>query len=449
MNKQRRMAAFGAALGLGLGAGIAAADETGFEIYVVHGIPGEDVDAAPMLPVDVSVQPDGGEAICAVENLMFGDITGPLSLPAGSYNVMVWPANVDEPCSGSTLIEADIDFEAGESYSVVAHLEADGDITASSFENTFTTETLGDKEVLTTVRHLAAAPAVDVRLERLGTEALLEGLENGDEVSAPLRRGRWDAAVLPAGGDAAVFAAELPLAAQTAQFVYAVGSLTNDTFTLLTQTLPVPMAQAADVYVVHGIAGLDLDADAALPVDVAVNGECAIEALAFTEIVGPLPLPAGHYDIDVSLADADAPCSNASVIDVDGLAIEAGASLSIAAHLDAAGSPVAAAFDNPQGGTLSPVPVVDVRHAAAFGAVDVGLQRIFLPVPRTVAGLTNGEAAEVNVLPGLFAATLAPADAAPVLVAGLPVRALFDYAVYAVGTPGNDTLQFLVQRLPR
>ena len=63
--------------------------------------------------------------------------------------------------------------------------------------------------------------------------------------------------------------------------VYAVGSLTNETFTLLVQTTE-PMAPGtATVYVLHGIPGEDLGLDPELPVDVSVNGACALPGFTF------------------------------------------------------------------------------------------------------------------------------------------------------------------------
>ena len=81
---------------------------------------------------------------------------------------------------------------------------------------------------------------------------------------------------------------------------------------VLITTLAVPAsafaASSADgheamVSVIHGIPGPD-----GLPVDVSVNGACALEGFMFKEIVGPMAMPAGTYEVAISLADADNPC---------------------------------------------------------------------------------------------------------------------------------------------
>ena len=92
---------------------------------------------------------------------------------------------------------------------------------------------------------------------------------------------------------------------------------------------------ATAVRVVHAIPGTALSAPEALPVDIAVDGVCALTGVEFgavaeVELTGPV-------DIDISLADLATPCSNASVIDVDGLALPAGEQVSLVAHLDGAG----------------------------------------------------------------------------------------------------------------
>ena len=94
--------------------------------YVVHGIPGDDG-----LPVDISVNGD-----CALTEFTFGTIAGPLSLPAGSYDIAIRPANTDDPCSEDPLLTAPgVVLEDGVTYSIVAHLTADGVPTASVFVN--------------------------------------------------------------------------------------------------------------------------------------------------------------------------------------------------------------------------------------------------------------------------------------------------------------------------
>ena len=58
----------------------------------------------------------------------------------------------------------------------------------------------------------------------------------------------------------------------------------------------------ATVYVVHGINGKDLGLEEdALPVDVSLNGDCAIQNFTFRTITDAVRLPVGKYDIRVHL----------------------------------------------------------------------------------------------------------------------------------------------------
>jgi hypothetical protein len=70
------------------------------------------------------------------------------------------------------------------------------------------------------------------------------------------------------------------------------------------------------LYVVHGIPGRDVAAtdNPGLPVDVSVSGECLLHGLAFSSTAGPYTLAAGTYDVQVSLANTLAPCTNAALV---------------------------------------------------------------------------------------------------------------------------------------
>ena len=79
-------------------------------------------------------------------------------------------------------------------------------------------------------------------------------------------------------------------------------------------------------YVVHGIDGDDFGLDPMLPVDVYVSGlGCALPYFKFGDRVGPLAIPAGSYDITISLADMGNPCEGTDVISLPGVMLPAGA----------------------------------------------------------------------------------------------------------------------------
>jgi hypothetical protein len=181
-------------------------------------------------------------------------------------------------------------------------------------------------------------------------------------------------------------------------------------------------------------------------VDVAVNGDCALQKLEFGKVVGPLALPAGSYDIRVSLADDKAgPCAGPVAIDAKGVALTPAANVSIVAHLANAEkpTPTATVFTN----DLRPAGFkarVSARHAANFGPVDVAVDGKV-----AFAGVENGEQGTAKVRSGQRRITISPAGSAtPAFDQTLELDPFRFYAGYAVGTPQNGTFQVLLQSLP-
>ena len=204
-------------------------------VYVGHGIPGQALGLPNELPVDVLVD----DELCLLEGFEFGEFVGPVELPAGTYNIKISLA-AEDPCSGDPVIEADVPFEAGVNYTVFAHLTANGAPTASLFVNDVDSAVAGYTRL--TVRHTAAAPAVDIKLYRGWSRGRMvgeiEGLENPDE-AGPLniRPGAYEAAIFAAGTDVEVLGLPVVLEPHKSYIVYAVGGLDTETFTVLAQVI--------------------------------------------------------------------------------------------------------------------------------------------------------------------------------------------------------------------
>lgn len=119
--------------------------------------------------------------------------------------------------------------------------------------------------------------------------------------------------------------------------------------------------QTATVYVVHGIPDT--------PVDVYVDGERAIDDFQPGTVEGPVQLPAGPRE--VALYAANTPDNSGEPLLRADANVQAGANLSIVAHLTADGEPTITPFTN----DVAPVPAGEarlvVRHTAAAPAVDV------------------------------------------------------------------------------
>jgi hypothetical protein len=197
----------------------AAADSHTASLTVIHGVP----DAT----VDVWVN---GEA--TLTGFAPGTITDPLELPAGDYEIEVYAAG-DDPEEADAIISASVTLPAGANASGVAHLSADGTPTLTAFVND--TSALAAGEARLTVRHTAAAPAVDVRA---GGEPVFTNLANPDEASADLPAGTVSADVVLAGeSDPVLGPADVPLAAGTSTVVYAIGSAEDGSLDLLVQSI--------------------------------------------------------------------------------------------------------------------------------------------------------------------------------------------------------------------
>jgi hypothetical protein len=216
---------------------VVSADETDAMVYVGHGIPGQALGLEDNeLPVDVLVN----DALCLLDGFEFGGFVGPVELEAGTYNIKISLA-AEDPCSGDPVIEANVPFEAGMNYTVFAHLTEEGAPTASLFENDVDSAMAGYTRL--TVRHTAAAPAVDIKLyrgwERGRMVGLIEGLANPDQAGPlDIRPGGYEAVIFAAGTDVEVFALqEVELEPHKSYIVYAVGGLDTETFTVLAQVI--------------------------------------------------------------------------------------------------------------------------------------------------------------------------------------------------------------------
>lgn len=220
MKITRALAVVAAApLVLSTGTLVAGADSHDATVSVLHGVPGLTVD----------VYANGEELIPGFEP---GTLTDPLSLPAGTYDIAIFPEG--EGPDGDPAIEASgVEVPAGVNATIVAHLTEDGEPTASVFVND--TSELAAGQARVTVRHIAAAPEVDVRVNETPT---FEQLANPDEATADVDAGTVSADVVLAGTeDVALGPADLDLAEGVGTIVYAWGSAADENLALAVQTI--------------------------------------------------------------------------------------------------------------------------------------------------------------------------------------------------------------------
>jgi hypothetical protein len=160
----------------------------------------------------------------------------------------------------------------------------------------------------------------------------------------------------------------------------------------------------ANIYVIHGINGVDLGAPMDLPVDIFVDGVgCALTAFPFRQVAGPVALPAGTYNIQISLANSGAPCSNAPVIAGDFTFAES-TTYTVIAHLTAAGAPTASQFTNDVSFTGRGKTRVSLAHTAFAPEVDIYLNS--KQASQVLEDVPNGAFAALSLRPGRYNASL-------------------------------------------
>ncbi|MFF5900813.1 DUF4397 domain-containing protein [Streptomyces argenteolus] len=186
-------------------------------VSVFHGIPGMTVD----------VYANGDELL---SDFKPGTVTDPQSLDAGTYDIQIFEAG--QGPEGAPALEKKVKVPEGGNATVAAHLTADGKPQLTAFINDVSN--VDDGKARLTVRHVAAAPAVDVRA---GGQPVFTDLTNPDEDTAAVDAGTVNADVVLAGTDTvAIGPAELNLKEGTSNVVYAWGSAEDKNLALATQT---------------------------------------------------------------------------------------------------------------------------------------------------------------------------------------------------------------------
>jgi hypothetical protein len=183
----RRILFAGAAVGLVAALGIAgpaqatpATNEVpNATVGLFHGV--------PKTPVDVYV----GTAK-VVDDFQPGTFAGPLSVAPGLYTVRITAA--DATSWRHPIIKKVVRFGAGKNHSVIAHLSAKGKPVVTKYTNDLSPVAAGQARL--TVRHVGAAPAVDVRLNG---KVAVPGLKNPQEAKAVVPAGGYTAGAYLAG----------------------------------------------------------------------------------------------------------------------------------------------------------------------------------------------------------------------------------------------------------
>lgn len=189
------------------------------QVIVVHGVP--DLD------VDVYVNGD-----LTLEGFQYGDVAGPLALPAGSYDLEVYAAGAD-PDTDDPALSGSTDLPAGAVASIAAYLEEGGSPTLGVFvENT---DMIDAGNTRITAYHLADFGAVDVLVN---DDVVWDGVTNGNGANADVPADTYNIKITAAGDAATVaFDADLTLDEGTNTIAYAVGSVADGNFQVVTAAI--------------------------------------------------------------------------------------------------------------------------------------------------------------------------------------------------------------------
>lgn len=196
----------------------AAAQQSSVTGRFVHGIPDAVVDVY-------------GNGQLNVQAFRFGTLSDPLAPQPGALHVDVLPTGA--AAGTPALVNADYELSPDSDVTLAVHLTEAGAPEITRFLNGAGGLQPGQGRL--TVRHIAAAPQVDVRVAE---GPVLSGVGNGSEVSAEVPAGAFEITVALAGSEEPLVEpveVEVPAGAQT--IVYPVGSAEAGTLEILVQTV--------------------------------------------------------------------------------------------------------------------------------------------------------------------------------------------------------------------
>ena len=208
------------------------------DLFVVHGINGEDVGQDEDLPVDIRIDVPptgaGAEDICLAA-LEFGDTEGPQTVEAGFYGVEIRLPDGPAGCEGALLVANTLSVSAIETAVILAQLDAQGAPLVSKY--TLNASELGE-EARISVIHAAVLPALDIEIiDRNDSNAVEDtffNVQNGDQTfPLDLEEGRYRAIVFDAGTEDRLVRSNIAVDAGETAIGIVVGSEANDTVEIL------------------------------------------------------------------------------------------------------------------------------------------------------------------------------------------------------------------------
>ncbi|GAA4399561.1 hypothetical protein GCM10023168_07100 [Fodinibacter luteus] len=218
-------------------------------------------------------------------------------------------------------------------------------------------------------------------------------------------------------------------------------ALTVAALPLVVFATPAAAATDASVVVFHGVPGLTVDVYASAD-DTYTEEEALLTDFEPGTITEPVAIPEGTYNLAVFAKDANP--SGDPAIEANDVTVPGGANITVAAHLNAEGTPVLTPFVNDVSKVDAGEGRLIVRHTAAAPAVDVlaGGEPVF-------ENLTNPNEAKADLAAGTVSASVAAAGTTDPVIgpADVTVKEGSATIVYAWGSLEEDNLDVAVQTI--
>lgn len=205
-------------------------------LYVVHGVPGRDVatNVNPGLPVDILLN----DEICVIRGLVFGSNIGPLTLPPGTYDVKVSPANSIFGCTNPPETESTVQLDSGSSWTLVLALSGNNSPSLLKFNDILSTLKVGQGRV--TIANATGAGTLEVTLtQTVAKNPIVRkfSLASGAQSTFVLPIGFYSLQATANGASSPLVTGAATSDNQSVNLVYMVGSTTNNSGTVVTRLI--------------------------------------------------------------------------------------------------------------------------------------------------------------------------------------------------------------------
>lgn len=223
--------------GLALSAACLAASTEDASVYLVHGIPGRDegVTLNPQLPVDVFIN----DSVCYLKGFDFQSSSGPLSLPAGEYDIKISMANSLAPCTNPPIAESTLKVGAGTTVTEAIALNASGSPALETFTDNLSTVKTGNTRF--TLANAADADTLEVTAAQELVKNPIKktfAIKAGAQAIVDLPTGLYNVQATGSGGSTPLVSATVAADSQAADLLYFVGSASSGSLSLVTRIIP-------------------------------------------------------------------------------------------------------------------------------------------------------------------------------------------------------------------